>query len=525
MTKSISQYLLALLPLLCVSCNDFLDEMPDNRAEVDSQQKVIKLLTSAYPDNDFMLVTEFMSDNVDDFGDGNPYHDRFVDQLYHWEDVTEADNESPERIWESCYKAIGTANEALSAIDKIEADGGESTALSQARGEALLCRAYGHFVLVNVFCQNYNDSTSAADLGIPYLTAPETGLDVHYDRGTVAQVYENIDADLQEGLPLVGDLNYSVPKYHFNERAAYAFAARFYLFWQKWDKAEEYASKCLGSAPKSMLRDWKGMSEMTQEYSAIVGQFIKSDQNCNLLLMTAYSKMGLAFGPYYLYTRYSPGYYLARTEGAEATNLWGSGSSLYMRMKVYSGTNLDRTIFWKLPYLFEYTDAVAGIGYYRTVYPAMWCDETLLVRAEARILQGKYDDAASDLTLWMQNMVNTSTTLTVQRIRRFYNSIEYGTWDAPTLKKRLDPSFDIGRERGDKEAMLQCLLTFRRIETLQQGLRWFDVKRYGVTIYRRLMNSKGEPQSVTDSLVAGDRRWAVQIPLKVRQAGMEANPR
>ena len=46
-------------------------------------------------------------------------------------------------------------------------------------------------------------------------------------RGTVAEVYQNIAADLEEGLPLIDDNIYSRVKYHFNKKAAYAFAARF----------------------------------------------------------------------------------------------------------------------------------------------------------------------------------------------------------------------------------------------------------------------------------------------------------
>ena len=39
------------------------------------------------------------------------------------------------------------------------------------------------------------------------------------------------DADLEEGLPLIDDNIYLRVKYHFNKKAAYAFAARFYLYY------------------------------------------------------------------------------------------------------------------------------------------------------------------------------------------------------------------------------------------------------------------------------------------------------
>lgn len=91
--------------------------------------------------------------------------------------------------------------------------------MSQALGEAYLCRAYSHFILVNMFCLQYNKKTSTTDLGIPYMTKPETTLAPQYERGNVAAVYAQIEEDLEKGLALVGDDNYTVPKYHFNKLA------------------------------------------------------------------------------------------------------------------------------------------------------------------------------------------------------------------------------------------------------------------------------------------------------------------
>ena len=69
------------------------------------------------------------------------------------------------------------------------------------------------------------------------------------------------------------------------------------------------------------------------------------------------------------------------------------------------------------------------------------------------------------------------------------------------------------------------VLHMRRIETLGQGLRWFDIKRYGIEIWRRSTNAEGKVAKQLDILPANDLRRAVQIPLKVRDAGLEANPR
>ena len=50
------------------SCNDYLDKLPDDRAELDSKEKITQLLISAYPSVTNNLIHEMLSDNVDDNG-------------------------------------------------------------------------------------------------------------------------------------------------------------------------------------------------------------------------------------------------------------------------------------------------------------------------------------------------------------------------------------------------------------------------------------------------------------------------
>ena len=151
--------LMALAALSLPSCRDYLDEIPDSRITVDTDDEVKALLNSAYPNCTFVRVTELASDNADDLnGEANGYYDRFSEQCFSWEEVTESDNESPTMIWQGYYSAIGAANHALKALDEM---GGADTDTRRAlRGEALLCRAYAHFMLVNIFCQNYSKSHS-----------------------------------------------------------------------------------------------------------------------------------------------------------------------------------------------------------------------------------------------------------------------------------------------------------------------------------------------------------------------------
>ncbi len=507
--------------LLFASCDEFLDVNPDNRASVDTEEKVIKLLASAYSNTNYVLVTELMSDNVDEYT-SSTYTDRFVEQVYAWQDVTETDNGDPENIWSGAYNAIANANEALAAIEEI---GGPTTeALRQAKAEALISRAYNHFLLVNIFAKNYNPKTSATDLGVTYMTKSETTLAPKYERNTVAEVYELIEKDLLEALPNVGDLNYSVPKYHFNKKAAYAFAAKFFLFYEKWDEAIKYADLCLGSAPKSMLRDWKAYNALSQDFEVLTRNYIDDSHKANLLLATAYSDIGVVFGPYGYRKRFMHGAYLANREDGNVSQVWGS-PAWYSGLHTYQGSGYDFTIFFKLPYIMEYIDPVARTGYAHSVLTLFTADETLLIRAEAKALKGDFEGALEDMNIWLHNISSTKVEVTLDMVNSYYGSMAYATWLNSTPKKHLHPAFAIGAEGSDQENLIQFILHMKRIETLQLGQRWFDVKRYGIEIWRRQMDATGNPSMQTDVLTVDDERRAVQIPQKVIDADYTPNPR
>jgi len=529
------------------SCDKYLDVLPDNRPIADTPEEIQKLLTSAYSGNTYITFSEYMSDNVENLGDNIPGRSRIFDQMYSWDIVTDTSNDDPLRFWEDSYSCIAHANQALAAIDQL--GGVEKTGMYAEMAEARLCRAYAHFMLVNVFCQNYNSKTSTSDLGITYMMGCEEELLPHYERNSVAEVYAFIEEDLLAAMPYVSDSYYSVPKYHFNPKAAYAFAARFYLFYEKWDKAIEYASKCLGSQPAAVLRDWEARGNLVADMDVLSNDFIRADQDCNLLLFTAYSQFGFYFG-YPGAPKYSHTTYLAATETCYAKNIWGNtvvgwrGSSKYFYddPKQYSGSGFSQIVLWKIPYLFEYTDPVAGIGYARAVYPAFTMDEVLLTRAEAYILTGEYDKACDDLNVWVHNIIDKSqfsADLTPDTIKSFYDSIPYARWDnydpdtkeiQNNIKKKLNPKFEIPSDPY-AEPMLQCVLHFKRIENLAQGLRWFDVKRYGIEIWRRTLVEEAKstlgyiPLRLDDVLTVDDPRRAVQIPMDVIAAGYEPNPR
>ena len=526
-------YLLAFAALAgMVSCDKYLDQMPDNRTEVDTEEKVAALLVSAYSRHNYTMITNFISDDMDNnaavvtSAPGEFFH-----ELWNWKDITYTNNSSPQSVWEDLFGAIACANQALESIEEL---GGKdsSPSLGASYGEALICRAYAHFVLVNVFCLNYNSKTSDTDLGIPYMDAPERGLNPAYERGNVAEVYKRIEEDIEEGIKYVGD-DYAAPKYHFTRQAAYAFAARFYLFYEKWDKAIEYADLCLGTAPKTLLRDYDDLQNNYAAIGTARRAYNSSDYKCNLLINTGYSNIAYYFANYSgSYKYYGNTTLINQTEGLLAPMPWKgepttmlSSTDLRWRTHTYNSSALSYTILWKIDYIFEYTNPVAGTGYAHTVYVPFKVDETLLVRAEAYIMLKQFDKAMEDLNLWCNNFYVPEIAMTPESVTEFYKKMAYYKWDEPTPKKHLEPAFPIDEEGSVQESMLQLLLNCRRTENWGEGLRWFDIKRYGIKIYRRAVNGNAQLAEVTDSLLVDDPRRAVQVPIRCIDAGLQPNPR
>lgn len=71
----------------------FLDELPDNRTELNSGN-VSKILVSAYPTTAICEIAEVSSDNVDAYPN-NFTSDRLLEDLYKWESTSEQDQDSP----------------------------------------------------------------------------------------------------------------------------------------------------------------------------------------------------------------------------------------------------------------------------------------------------------------------------------------------------------------------------------------------------------------------------------------------
>lgn len=511
-------FLISLLIFSC-SCDDFLDKLPDNRTQLDTPEKIRELMVTSYPIANYGVLCELSSDNFIDNRVPNSagifYNvsafDRMDNDFFTWSDVrsSDYDDDSPYFIWEQYYQTIAATNLALEAIEKLEDEGNLTGSMNAQKGEALILRAYAHFILVNIFAHAYKDPiTSQQDLGITYMKEPETVVGTHYERNTVAEVYQYIEEDIVAGIPLIDDRSYNVSSYHFNSKAAHAFAAKFYLYIRKYDKVLEHADYVLGQGdPTSVLRDWtKTYSNSEQQAYA----YISSDSPANLLLIPTYSVQMRRFWNY----RYGSTGDALRGSYNDNGPTW-NGRPAHLTGWIWTyGQNYGFYIP-KVEEFFEYTDKVAGIGYCHIVRTEFTTDATLLDRAEAKVFLGDFEGAVRDLQYWNASHRNTQE-LTLSRINTYYTvARKYFVFEFNNEKMSSD--FIVTSE---EKPLVDCVLHFRRIERIFEGDRWFDIKRYGI----ELEHIYGE-NATKSTLTYDDKRRAIQIPSDVIGAGLTPNSR
>lgn len=532
------------------SCNDFLDKSPDTRVEIKTVEQARELLVDAYNQYDYSTVCELSTDNVIDnnspSSSGVRYnlssYDTMDDELFAWEDVkSSTDTNSPSSMWNGCYSAIAACNAVLEAADKLEAEGlttDEKTTLDAVRGEAYVSRAYHHFTLCNIFCMPYRGAeASDTILGIPYATKPETHLSVQYDRGTLKEDYDSIEKDLLRGLPLINDAIYEVPKYHFNKQAAYAFAARFFLFKREYPKVIAYADSAFsGQTPSSCMSDiWKQTSfyyikDISLYYTRVA-------RNNNLLLFATYSQWPRRLSSSYRYTCNrdakratiqgpGPSWKDNKFTNSTTKETFAMNSCFRSVLGSSGGSEYGAYFAGAAGEQFEYTDKVAGIGYTHNVRAEFTGEETILCRAEAKAYMGDLEGCFEDLKVWddarQDNTDKGSSSmkpLTRKLIESFYdreNDPGFGIINDFHIDEVCPSTYKVTAEN---EPYLQCVMHYRRIQNVHNGMRWFDIKRYGLSITHNIGTSG------TKTLQSLDPRYAIQIPTEVLSTGFTPNPR
>jgi hypothetical protein len=143
----------------------------------------------------------------------------------------------------------------------------------------------------------------------------------------------------------------------------------------------------------------------------------------------------------------------------------------------------------------------------------------------------RYDDAANDLMAYWNNSINSFSEkdykayvtagyinyLKKPILLKYYsnsaNSNCFDNWDFTSTN--ISSSYVIPKEAVP---YMNCLNDFRRFETMFEGLRFFDLKRWGIE-YDHVIGVN----STKNTLTGTDTRRAIEVPWEALSAGLESS--
>ena len=493
MKKLFQTYIIIIAALSLAGCDKYLSTSPEPRATIDSPEGISELLVSAYPDANYMPFCEGKSDNVAEI----PEVEAVVanTEAYTWAPLSSTSTDSEIRYWAKCYEAIAATNLALSTIAGVD----KPALYAAQKGEALVARAYAHFMVVSLFAKTYDPLTAATDPGVPYVTEPENVVIKQYERKTVAYVYEQIEKDLTEGIPLINDNSYKIPSYHFNYRAACAFASRFFLTKGNWEKVIQYANMAFPNKTyTAYLRPW------STTYAGMTGadmrsNYNKATQKSNLLLVETISSWASQYDTRRYMTRSDT---LLRLVSKSANNLANADLAYLV-----SSAGNNASFINKITRYFKAASPNSNLGSYYMTLTLLSSEEVLFNQAEAYAMTAKFDDALQLLNILLPTRIKNYTAanaLTTQRIMSYFY---------PGSTTPYDPVMQ-------REAFVKAVLEFKRAEFMHEGLRWFDILRRKITV-----THARERGAIVDVLGPDDPRRLSQLPPLTALSGLEPNPR
>lgn len=247
------------------------------------------------------------------------------------------------------------------------------------------------------------------------------------------------------------------------------------------------------------IRDWAGKYQTFLSTPELIPQVYSSaDEECNLLITSTesrwkreVSKLKYAVSENKrkeLFSNYAPKY---------------SASFWYLTR----GSNTGNRYVNKFRELQKFQDVSANPRELYVDNVLLTTDEVLLNRAEAYTMKQMYDFATNDIITFMKAK-SQKTFIKDELMVAFQSGQENYT-----------PFYHLTFYQG---ALVNAIAELRRREFVHEGLRWFDIKRFYLSVNR---NTAGETYSLDKILRKEDLRKQIQIPLQAQKLGLEANLR
>lgn len=367
-----------------------------------------------------------------------------------------------ENYWSEAYEAVNAANLVIGQIDNLA----EGDARDNILGQALAARAFAHFDLVRLYAQIPTQSSDAnSSPGIVYMTVEDTGDPlVQPARETVASNYAEIISDLETAGEIIGVDNGEA---RFDRDAVYGLLSRVYLYNGDYQAVIDAANEV--TTPIATA------AQLPQVYTDATNAGIVLEFGVNTSSEASYNNVGVIYSQTInnqVRSEYAASYDLVQELGPE---------DVRSDVIIFDATYEDNPYNAIAKFIGE-EGQVNGLVDIKVIRAA----EVALNKAEAQFRLGMEEEALETLN---------------------------------TLRDKRYTSYE-GGETG--QALLDAILTERRVELAFEGHRFFDIKRQGESIVRAnfgdIADGTGQaPERLV--LPAGDHRFQWPIP----QAEINAN--
>lgn len=166
-------------------------------------------------------------------------------------------------FWSSYYTTMMHINYAIrhmdAAYEYLTPD--EQKKVDVYKGEMYFFRAYVMHRAALLFCEDYDPDKAADQLGLPY--PKEWEPEAKLARGTLAKLYENVEADLVEAEKTVTAQGTPTDQIYLTKDAITAFRAELALHLHQYTEASQYAQSLYGTYP--LVTTAEGLERMWRE--------------------------------------------------------------------------------------------------------------------------------------------------------------------------------------------------------------------------------------------------------------------
>lgn len=485
MKKNKYQYRLLLglvILLLCLtSCAHFFDESSQDEIRPSSVADIKAMMyKEAYPylftSSTYLdLLTDEIQCNGLSYATYAPQHKAGTPIFTFDQTMFDAVNIIPDESnsWKLLYEKIMGCNVVKDYLPKVSGTDTEKNALL---GQVLFLRAYYYLKLALIYCQPYNGKNINPDtaMGLP-LQLTMTVSDNFPSRSTLRDTYVQIEKDLLESVALLKDNYKADSQFRVDQLAANILLSRLYLYMGRTEdmaNVVKYADVAMAQGPAlttfASMKSGKGVYDIDVSSEVVWVYGSPSSLNETFFIPQPTDP-------------YQPPYTVSAT-----------------LMSLYGTNDLRLTSFFNNRNLYSYKKGTQNTNYGDC---GIRMAEVYLNRAEALIREYKIDGDAAKCTQAL-NDLNT-----LRRSR--YTSQTY------TDINITDP-----------DALLTfCLQERQRELCMEEGFRWFDIKRLGLSVSHHYIDTDGNAKDYT--LEPNSLLYALPIPYDAidRNNKLVQNPR